>query len=115
MRKEESDNQSLPRGKKQNKTIKPISELNWLDTLSHKTKHVISFIHDSYASDNFRLDFLFSVIASWGHHLPTLSTLFIQTHHNGYFFSPITFVQFHSLSFSCLILFFSNLFCAPSI
>lgn len=91
MRKEESDNQSLLWEKKQNKTMKPISELKQLDTSSHKTKHAIPFIHDSYASANPHLDLLFSVIASWGDCLPTLLSLLIQTHHHSYFI-PITFV-----------------------
>lgn len=85
MRKEESDNQTLLCKKKQNKTMKLISELKQLDTSSHKTKHAIPFIHDSYASANPHLDLLFSVIASWGGCLPSLPPLLIQTHHHSYF------------------------------
>lgn len=86
MGKEESDNQTLLwKKKKQNKTMKPISEPKQLDTSSHKTKHAIPFIHDSYASANPHLDLLFSVIASWRDCLSTLPPLLIQTHHHSYF------------------------------
>lgn len=98
MRKEESDNQSLQWHKKQNKTMKPISELKQLDTSSHKTKHVIAFIHDSYASANPHLDLLFSVIASWGDHLPTLPPLLIQTHHHSYFIPLLPSCDFTPLA-----------------
>ena len=88
MRKEESDKNLWH--KKQNKTMKPINELKQLDTSSHETKHVIPFVHDSYASANPHLDLLFSVIASWGDHLPTLPPLLIQTHHHSYYLHVIS-------------------------
>ena len=88
MRKEESDKNLWH--KKQNKTMKPINELKQLDTSSHKTKHVIPCVHDSYASANPHLDLLFSVIASWGDHLPTQPPLLIQTHHHSYYLHVIS-------------------------
>ena len=92
--------------------MKPISEPKQLDTSSHKTKHAIPFIHDSYASANPHLDLLFSVIASWRDCLSTLPPLLIQTHHHSYFIPLLPSCDFTPLVSPTWFYFFQCVLCS---